>query len=182
MMYDKIAPLEPTSAPVTINKSLDSIKPAAAAAQPEYEFSIDTTTGISAPPMEATKCQPNASAMAVITIRANQLPLALTNTNISTNDTNSAARFSLCLCGNLSGLLLILPLSLPKATSEPVNVTAPIKMPRNTSTKWMVCISSATLPASIKLLKPTNTAAKPTKLCSKAMSSGISVISTFLAL
>ncbi len=35
MMYDRIAPLEPTSAPVTISRSLLSMKPVAAAAQPE---------------------------------------------------------------------------------------------------------------------------------------------------
>ncbi len=35
MMYDRIAPLEPTRAPTTISKSLDSMKPVAAAAQPE---------------------------------------------------------------------------------------------------------------------------------------------------
>ena len=35
MMYDRIAPLEPTSAPVTISRSLPSMKPVAAAAQPE---------------------------------------------------------------------------------------------------------------------------------------------------
>ena len=35
MMYDRIAPLEPTSAPTTISRSLLSMKPVAAAAQPE---------------------------------------------------------------------------------------------------------------------------------------------------
>ena len=35
MMYDKMAPLEPTKAPTTINKSLFNMKPVAAAAQPE---------------------------------------------------------------------------------------------------------------------------------------------------
>ena len=35
MMYDRIAPLDPTSAPVRIRRSLDSMKPVAAAAQPE---------------------------------------------------------------------------------------------------------------------------------------------------
>jgi hypothetical protein len=35
MMYDRIAPLEPTSAPVTISRSFESMKPVAAAAQPE---------------------------------------------------------------------------------------------------------------------------------------------------
>jgi len=35
MMYDRIAPLEPTSAPTTISRSLESMKPVAAAAHPE---------------------------------------------------------------------------------------------------------------------------------------------------
>ncbi len=35
MMYERIAPLDPTSAPVTISRSFDSMKPVAAAAQPE---------------------------------------------------------------------------------------------------------------------------------------------------
>ena len=34
-MYDKIAPEDPTKAPVTINRSFESINPAAAAAHPE---------------------------------------------------------------------------------------------------------------------------------------------------
>ena len=35
MMYDRIAPDEPTSAPTTIKRSLPRLKPIAAAAQPE---------------------------------------------------------------------------------------------------------------------------------------------------
>ena len=35
MMYDKIAPDEPTKAPVTMSKSLPNRKPVAAAAHPE---------------------------------------------------------------------------------------------------------------------------------------------------
>ena len=35
MMYDRIAPLEPTSAPVTMSRSFDNMKPVAAAAHPE---------------------------------------------------------------------------------------------------------------------------------------------------
>ena len=35
MMYDRIAPEEPTSAPTTISRSLLSMNPVAAAAQPE---------------------------------------------------------------------------------------------------------------------------------------------------
>ncbi len=66
MMKLRYAPDEPTSAPVMISRSLLSMKPAAAAAQPEYEFSIDTTTGMSPPPMEATRCRPSARAMTVM--------------------------------------------------------------------------------------------------------------------
>ena len=51
MMYERIAPEEPTSAPVMISATFSSVKPSAAAAQPEYELSIETTTGMSAPPM-----------------------------------------------------------------------------------------------------------------------------------
>ena len=45
------------------------MKPVAEAAHPEYEFSIETTTGISAPPIAITKCIPNKSANNVIIIR-----------------------------------------------------------------------------------------------------------------
>src|ERR1700722_323319 len=51
MMYDRIAPDEPTSAPVMISAELPSVKPMPAAAQPEYELSIEITTGMSAPPI-----------------------------------------------------------------------------------------------------------------------------------
>ena len=50
-MYDKIAPDDPTNAPVIINAVFSSVNPIPAAAQPEYEFSIEITTGISAPPI-----------------------------------------------------------------------------------------------------------------------------------
>ena len=64
-----MAPLLPTRAPTTINRSLLSMKPVADAAQPEYEFNIETTTGISAPPIAKTKCIPNKNASPVIIIR-----------------------------------------------------------------------------------------------------------------
>ena len=50
-MYESIAPEEPTYAPVIIKAVFSNVKPIPAAAQPEYEFSIDITTGISAPPI-----------------------------------------------------------------------------------------------------------------------------------
>jgi hypothetical protein len=50
-MYDRIAPEEPTKAPVIINAVFSKVNPIPAAAQPEYEFNIEITTGISAPPI-----------------------------------------------------------------------------------------------------------------------------------
>ncbi len=50
-MYDNIAPEDPTKAPVIINAVFSKVNPIQAAAQPEYEFNIEITTGISAPPI-----------------------------------------------------------------------------------------------------------------------------------
>ena len=61
------------------------------------------------------------------------------------------------------------------ATIEPVKVTAPMKTPTNTSTSWMLGYRTS---VSYELFQPTSTAARPTKLCSIAMSSGMPVIST----
>jgi len=52
--------------PDTIGGGLPSVRPIPAAAQPEWELSIETTTGMSAPPMPMTRCQPMNSAAAVI--------------------------------------------------------------------------------------------------------------------
>ena len=101
---------------------------------------METTTGISAPPIDATRCQPKASAMMVITSNASTCKPTLsvrTKTTSSTKETTSAARFSLWRLGSISGLEEIFPRSLPNATIEPVKVTAPMKMPRNTSVRWM---------------------------------------------
>ena len=67
-----------------MSRSLLSMKPAAAAAHPEYELSIDTTTGMSPPPIEATRCQPSASATTVMSSSG-------TTTCAARNQTSSAA-------------------------------------------------------------------------------------------
>jgi hypothetical protein len=113
------------------------MKPAAAAAHPEYELSIEITTGMSPPPMDATRCQPSARAITVMISSGTTLP-ELTNQTISPAEINSAARFILCRCGSVSGLDEIRVLSLRNATTEPVKVTAPMNTPRNTSTEWIV--------------------------------------------
>ena len=51
IMYERIAPEEPTNAPVITKAVFYKVKPIPAAAQPEYEFNIEITTGMSAPPI-----------------------------------------------------------------------------------------------------------------------------------
>src|SRR5579864_6249911 len=81
MMYDRIAPDEPTSEPAMISIGLFSEKPIPAAAQPEYELSIETTTGMSAPPIGMMIRMPSASATMVIS--QNQIGFAvMQNTTI----------------------------------------------------------------------------------------------------
>ena len=85
--------------------------------------------------------QPNASAIRVIISSAKTCRPTLsvrTKTSSSRKETTSAARFILWRFGSISGFEEILPRSLPKATIEPVKVTAPIKIPRNTSVRWML--------------------------------------------
>ena len=48
---DKFKHMTGTDAPVIIRAVFSKVKPIPAAAQPEYELSIDITTGISAPPI-----------------------------------------------------------------------------------------------------------------------------------
>ena len=59
------------------------------------------------------------------------------NATIKKAETTNAAKFNLWRCGNINAFELILPLNLPNATIEPVNVTAPMKIPKNTSTLWI---------------------------------------------
>ena len=75
MMYERIAPEEPTSEPAMISIELFSEKPIPAAAQPEYELSIDTTTGMSAPPMGMMISTPMTKASATRMAKAVRLPV-----------------------------------------------------------------------------------------------------------
>src|ERR1700709_1820978 len=72
MMYDRIAPDEPTSEPAIISIGLFNEKPIPAAAQPEYEFSMDTTTGISAPPIGMMISTPTPKAISVLSTQGTQ--------------------------------------------------------------------------------------------------------------
>ena len=58
---------------------LPSVKPMPAAAHPEYEFNIDTTTGISAPPIGMMINTPSASAASVMAQNSHAEPPELQN-------------------------------------------------------------------------------------------------------
>ena len=61
----------------------------------------------------------------------------MTNQTVSTANAASAPRLRKFLPGSISGADLIRADSLRNATIEPVNVTAPMKTPMNTSASWM---------------------------------------------
>ncbi len=84
-----------------------SRKPDAAAAQPEYELSIETTTGMSPPPIEATRCQPSSSASTVTAISSGRLG-EITKITVSTTNATSAPMLIQFLPGSISGADLIL--------------------------------------------------------------------------
>jgi hypothetical protein len=68
-MNVRISPDAPTREPATINTELPMIKPVNAAAIPDNEFSRDTTTGISAPPIGNTKIIPSRLEIPIIAHR-----------------------------------------------------------------------------------------------------------------
>jgi hypothetical protein len=134
MMCVRMAPLEPMRAPTTVSMGELSMKPSAQSAQPEYELSTVITTGISAPPMEAVMCAPRAPLRPVVVARA-ATPLE----PLVGSDRNRppAARLPrpmpmlrLSRCERFIAELSRLPFSLPKATTEPVAVTPPMKVAR----------------------------------------------------
>ena len=95
-------------------------------------MSIETTTGMSAPPIAITMWMPNSSAITVITISGvmpSAIEWALMNSRPNQITTSSPTRLIQWRAGSSSGEPPILPLSLPNAISEPEKVTAPIRMP-----------------------------------------------------
>src|SRR5471032_1806334 len=124
-----------------ISMALLSEKPMPAAAQPEYELSIDTTTGMSAPPMGMMISTPSTKAMAAIAmngVHAGSTPPVVTKAMPKPSITSASSRFSICWPAKLTGAPwnkrnLYLPDSLPKAITDPEKVMAPTKVPMNNS-------------------------------------------------
>src|SRR3984885_3453872 len=137
MMYERIAPDETTSEHAKISIALFREKPIPAAAQPEYEFSIDTTTGISAPPIGMMISTPSANAMTVMMMNGSH---AWVRKKMIPKPTIAIASSRLIRCwpeyttgAPWNSRNLYLPDSLPNAITEPENVSAPTNVPINSS-------------------------------------------------
>ena len=91
---------------------------------------------MSPPPIDATRCRPSSSATAVIATSNHRCGLA-TNATVSATNATNAPMLSAFLPGSISGLELMRADSLRNAMIDPVNVTAPMKTPMNTSAWWM---------------------------------------------
>ena len=101
---------------------------------------METTTGMSAPPIAITMCTPNTPATAVM-ISIDESPPwsgAPTKRVPSRTMASSRAPFSQWRAGRSKGLPPSVPRSLPYATSDPVKVTMPTNTPRKISISWMV--------------------------------------------
>src|SRR4029079_15915760 len=139
MMYERIAPEEPTSAPVMISAELPSVKPMPAAGHPEYEVSIEITTRMSAPPIGTMISTPNRNAASASSQNAKWLSVRTDQTTIRQIATNSA-RLMTWRSGKRIGAPLMRADNFRNAMTEPVKVIAPIAAPSDISTKldlWM---------------------------------------------
>src|SRR5471032_3120422 len=168
-----------------ISMALLSEKPMPAAAQPEYELSIDTTTGMSAPPMGMMISTPSTKAIAAIAmngVHAGSTPPVVTKAMPKPSITSASSRFSICWPAKLTGAPwnkrnLYLPDSLPKAITDPEKVMAPTKVPMNNSMRLPKGSASPTaaMPkacGSDTAATAMQTAASPISECMAATSSG----------
>ena len=119
---------------------LPSVKPMPAAAQPEYEFSIDTTTGMSAPPIGMMSVTPSTSATTVIA--QNTMWFCVTKKMpIRTSMPTASAMLRRWRAGRMIGLPDIRAASFRNAMIEPVNVMAPMATPIDISIRLEPWIS-----------------------------------------
>ena len=128
-----------------ISALFSSVKPKAAAAQPEYELSIDTTTGMSAPPIGMISVIPRISAIAVSSRNIQGCdPCVCTIITTSTTMATPNAMLMICRAGSMIGEPDMLPLSFRKAITDPVKVRAPIAEPSDNSMIEAVLIAPVT--------------------------------------
>ncbi len=171
-----------------IRAMFSRVKPRAAAAQPEYELSIDTTTGMSAPPIGMIRVTPSTRARAKISRKAQLAwPSVAISTPINTTTARPRTMLSTCRAGRMIGAPDMLPFSLAKAMTEPVKVMAPMAQPSDSSISDCVLMPPApsSMPKAMgenRAPSATMQAAMPTSEWKAATSCGIWVMATFCAI
>mmetsp|Transcript_64102 Transcript_64102/g.187566 ORF Transcript_64102/g.187566 Transcript_64102/m.187566 type:complete len:299 (-) Transcript_64102:408-1304(-) len=180
IMPDRIAPLEPMSAPTMVSRLFASTKPSAVSAQPEALLSSVMTTGMSAPPTPPVTSQPRAPARPVprSSTRAPSAGRPTKAARPRQRDVTSRKFRKFCPAKEI-GLPDIRPWSFAKASRLPVTVRAPITAARYVAT---LCKMSMWKPPPKKDASAVDEAAKPTRLWKAATSWGRSVTSTRFAM
>mmetsp|Transcript_3340 Transcript_3340/g.11582 ORF Transcript_3340/g.11582 Transcript_3340/m.11582 type:complete len:273 (-) Transcript_3340:1736-2554(-) len=178
----RMRPEAPMRAPMVVRSGLLSTKPSAHRAQPLYELRTVMTTGVSADPMASVMSAPSTAAIppvAASAVRpvASGAPAAMNGTAAATEAAKSA-RLTRFFPGSATDLDDTKPWSLPNATMEPVNVTAPMKVPAQMASLWPM---SAAAGCAAKLATEVTAAARPTREWKAATSWGRSVMATLAA-
>ncbi len=132
----RIAPEAPTSAPAMMRTGLSSTKPAIATAVPVNEFSRLMTTGMSAPPMGSVIVTPKTSAARRMSPMTGTLRLPAHRKSAPTTTISASAAVTMRPPGIMTGRdgVMLRPISLPDAISEPVKVMLPMTMSRTVAT------------------------------------------------
>ncbi len=118
MMAVRMRPLVPTRQPATMSTLFSITKPAAHAARPESELSIEITTGMSPPPMGMTSVHPSTSESTVKTAKLANAHSMLPDSAKPAPAASVASTmppFSTCWPRNSFARPLIHSASLPKA-------------------------------------------------------------------
>ena len=139
-----MAPDAPTKDPTIIKRWLDKVKPMPAAAHPEYELSIETTTGISAPPIGIINKIPSNNDSPTINQKIS-VEDSIVNITVKTIKEMKIKRLTKCCPKKVVGAPLTKPCNFKNAMIEPVNVMAPIATPIDISTKLALNISPLSL-------------------------------------
>ncbi|GAB3888477.1 hypothetical protein GCM10029964_056190 [Kibdelosporangium lantanae] len=148
-----------------------------ATAVPVNALSSEMTTGMSAPPMGSTMVTPNASAARISRSSAVRLAGSITSQVMPVAKTSPSRTLTGRAPGNTMGRLGIRPCSLPAATSDPANVTTPIRMSSAAGT--LLRAPSSVVPAVRRIsLTASSAAALPPTALNMLTSWGMAVIRT----
>ncbi len=176
--FVRIEPDAPTSIPPTIRAVLSSAMPAAAAERPVKAFSIEMTTGMSAPPIGSTTMFPRRAAETRIAMKSasDSSPAAIATAQPTATSRSSA--FRIVCPGSMIGRPGMISWSFPNAMFEPQNETEPMIAEKRTG---IISSSGMSPPAWRNSAHATSATAPPPTPLNSATICGIAVIFTLRA-